>query len=240
MKTVTSGNCNGSNTDIFTGKAQAYAAARPGYPDEAIAYICSLVPKSAVFADIGAGTGKFTELVACRNYELYAVEPNQDMRGELESVLAPYANARIVPGTAEATTLPNVSVDVITCAQALHWFDPHAFAAECRRILRPGGIVITIYNQSPGGVSVGHSKDSTDAFYINPTVREFPNPIMYTRSAWLQYMTSHSHDPLPTDEGYAAHMAEVNAIFDSEAVDGILKRDVVTRIYSAKIEEVKV
>ena len=45
------------NTDGFTGKAQAYAAGRPGYPDNAVEYICSLVPPDAAFADIGAGTG---------------------------------------------------------------------------------------------------------------------------------------------------------------------------------------
>ena len=54
------------NTEAFTGKAQAYTNARPGYPDEATEYICSLVKPDAVFADVGAGTGKFTSLIALR------------------------------------------------------------------------------------------------------------------------------------------------------------------------------
>ena len=68
------------NTNGFTGKAQAYAEARPGYPDEAIEYICSLAPKNAVFADIGAGTGKFTSLIARSGNKIFAIEPNEDMR----------------------------------------------------------------------------------------------------------------------------------------------------------------
>jgi 16S rRNA A1518/A1519 N6-dimethyltransferase RsmA/KsgA/DIM1 with predicted DNA glycosylase/AP lyase activity len=107
------------NTEGFTGKAKAYAAARPGYPDEAINYICSLVPANAVFADIGAGTGKFTELIAQCGFEIYAVEPNADMREQLVVTLAQFPNAEIIIGTAEKSTLPDRSVDVITCAQAL-------------------------------------------------------------------------------------------------------------------------
>ena len=49
------------NTEAFTGRAQAYMKARPSYPDEAMEYIYGLAPMGAVFADIGAGTGKFTK-----------------------------------------------------------------------------------------------------------------------------------------------------------------------------------
>jgi len=83
------------NTENFSGKAQAYAAARPGYPDEAIEYIRSLVRQDAVFADVGAGTGKFTELIARHGYEVFAVEPNDDMRKQLEITLKPYINVKI-------------------------------------------------------------------------------------------------------------------------------------------------
>jgi len=223
------------NTELFTGKAQVYADARPGYPDAAVNYIAALVPQDAVFADIGAGTGKFSVLLAQRGYQLFAVEPNADMRGQLATTLAPFPNARIVNGTAENTALPDSSVDAVTCAQALHWFDPDAFRAECRRIGRPGAVVIAIYNNTPGGSSITHSRLSTDVFFSNPAVREFPNPVFYTRGSWLAYMTSHSHDPLPSDPGYAAHAAEVNAIFDRENVDGLLRRDVVTKVYSERL-----
>jgi hypothetical protein len=124
---------------------------------------------------------------------------------------------------------------MITCAQALHWLAPDAFWAECRRIGKPGGLVVAIYNITPGGTSVEVSGKSTDTFFTNPTVREFPNPVSYTRESWLQYMTSHSHDPLPSDPGYAAHIAEANAIFDRENINGLLRRDVVTTVYSERV-----
>ncbi|MHB1483542.1 MAG: class I SAM-dependent methyltransferase [Saccharofermentanales bacterium] len=225
------------NTDKFTGKAKAYEKARPGYPVAVIDYINSLVRSNAVFADIGAGTGKFTVLLARSGYEVFAVEPNADMQERLVVTLASYPNVKVVAGAAEATTLPDNSVDVITCAQALHWFDPNAFWSECRRIGRPGGIVIAVYNNTPGGSSISHSKQSTDVFFTNPIICEFPNPMFYNREKWLTYMTSHSHDPLPFDTGYTEHIAEMNKIFDCESVDGFLFRDVMTTVYSEMISK---
>jgi len=226
------------NTELFSGKAEVYAKARPGYPDAAMDYISTLVPPNAVFADIGAGTGKFTVLLAKRGYSVLAVEPNTDMREQLDLTLSLYPNAKIIDGSAEYTALPDHSVDVITCAQALHWFNLDVFRTECRRVGKPGCLVIAVYNNTPGGSSITHSKQSTDIFFTNPTVREFPNPMFYTRESWLAYMTSHSHDPLPSAPGYAAHVAEMNAIFNRESVDGLLRRDVMTMVYSERIERI--
>lgn len=223
-------------TDIFTGKAENYAKARPGYPVEAINYIESLIPVGSIVADIGAGTGKFTELIVKRGYKLYAVEPNTDMREQLSTILSPHNNTVVINGTAEATTLQSGSIDVITCAQSLHWFDHKAFRQECLRIGKENVLVIALYNETPGGSSIAHSKQSTDFFYDNPTIREFPNPIYYTRESWLQYMTSHSHDPLPGDDRYDGHITEMNAVFDNENIDGLLKRDVVTKVYSERLK----
>ena len=223
------------NTDKFAGRAQAYTNARPGYPDEAMEYICEFVQPGTVFADIGAGTGIFTLLLARYGYEIFAVEPNTDMREQLVMTLEPYPKVKIVGGTAENTILPDHSVDVITCAQALHWFDLDKFRVECRRIGKPGVLVIAIYNITPGGSSIAYCKQSTDVFFTNPNVREFPNPIFYTQDRWIQYMTSHAHDPLLSDPGYESHIVEKNAIFDRENVDGLLRRDVMTKVYSERI-----
>ena len=224
-----------TNTEIFTGKARAYASARPSYPEEAVAYIFSLLPDNAVLADIGAGTGKLTVLLAKRGSPVFAVEPNADMREQLTATLAPYPNAQILSGTAEATGLPDGSADAVLCAQALHWFDPAAFRAECRRIGNPGALVIAVYNNTPGGSSVSHRGLATEAFFSSPTVRDFPNPITYTRESWLTYRTSHSHDPLPSDPAYAAHIAEAEDTFNRESVGGVLRVETVTYVYSEKI-----
>ncbi|MEL7622482.1 MAG: class I SAM-dependent methyltransferase [Clostridiales bacterium] len=230
------------STEIFTGRAEAYAKARLSYPEAALDYIGSLIPPDAVFADIGAGTGKLTLLLGQRRYPGFAVEPNADMRKQLTSALSPYLHVKIIGGSAEATTLPDHSVDVVLCAQALHWFNPEGFRAECRRICKPGGIVIAVYNvteennSSFHSKSPSHSKTSAHRFFDSPALQEFANPQFYTRENWLAYMTSHSHDPLPADAAYAAHIAEMNEIFDRESIDGLLRRNVVTEVYSEKID----
>ena len=228
------------NTEAFTGKAQAYANARPGYPDEAIEYIRSLVPVDAVFADIGAGTGKFTECIAKYGYKIFAVEPNSDMRAELEKTLAPYPNAEILTGTAEATTLPDHSVDVITCAQALGWFDLSAFRTECRRIGKLDATVFSLYNSTPGdnftpGSHRLSSKQAAERFFQNPLAREFPNIILNTRERWIQSKISISDSPKPSEPGYDEYIAKANAIFDRDSVDGYLRCVLVTIIYSERV-----
>jgi ubiquinone/menaquinone biosynthesis C-methylase UbiE len=224
------------STENFTGKAEAYAKGRPGYPKAAVETIFGLAPSGTVFADIGAGTGKFTVKLAERGYPVLAVEPNADMRGQLAITLAPYANAMIIAGTAEATTLPEHSVDILTVAHALHWFNLDAFRAECRRVVRPGGLVIAIYNHVPGNEMIDRYKQTVDAFFTKPTTWEFPNPIEYTRDNWLAFIASMDDAPLPTDLGYDAHIASINAAFDRDSVEGLLRSARVTKVYSERLE----
>lgn len=219
----------------FTGKAEAYAKGRPGYPKAAIETIVGLVPSGAVFADIGAGTGKFTVKLVERGYSVFAVEPNSDMRGQLAITLASFPNAKIINGTAEATTLPNHSVDILTVAHALHWFNPDAFRAECHRVVKPGGLVIAIYNLAPGGEMINISQKAVDTFFTKPTTWEFPNPMDYTRDNWLAYIASQDDNPLLTDPEYDAHIVAINMVFDRDSVDGLLHLDRVTKVYSERI-----
>lgn len=216
----------------FTNKAAAYAKGRPGYPKEAFEKIIELASSESVFADIGAGTGKFTRELAEYGYDIYAVEPNTDMRTQLAITLAPYKNVKIIEGTAEVTTLPNHSVDIITVAHALHWFDLDAFRVECHRILKPGGLIIVIYNHVPGNEMIDFGRQAVDSFFSNPRIWTFYNPINYTRDKWLAYIQSQDHSPLPSDPGYDAHIATLNEIFDRDSIDGLLPCDRITKIYS--------
>ena len=224
------------NTENFTGKAEAYAKGRPGYPTAAIETILGLAPSGAVFADIGAGTGKFTVKLAENGYTVFAVEPNADMRWQLAITLKPYSNVKIIDGTAEATTLTDHSVDILTVAHALHWFNLEAFRAECRRVVKPGGLVIAIYNIHPRGEMINISKQTVDAFFTKPMTWEFPNPMEYTRDNWLAYIASQDDYPLPTDPGYDTHIAAINAAFDRDSVNGLLRCDRVTIVYSEIVE----
>lgn len=231
-------NANGARPDgktAFCGKAEAYAKARPGYPDAAYDYIASLLPPSPVVADVGAGTGKFTLPMARRGWTVYAVEPNDEMRAYLAGQLTEYQNAYAINGTAEETGLPSGLLDAVTCAQALHWFDAELFRKECGRILKPGGLIIAVYNITRS--NFGGRRDTFDisSFFSSPEVREFENPVHYTRERWLDFMLSHSHAPRPGDAGYDAYIAEQNELFDRESRGGLLRYDLLTVVTSERV-----
>jgi SAM-dependent methyltransferase len=135
-------------TQRFTTRAESYVRSRPDYPAavlEALEADCDL-SATAQIADIGAGTGIFTEQLLKRGFSVVAVEPNEAMRDSLVVLLGRYPALRTVDGTAEATSLPPQSVDMIVVAQAFHWFDPVATRREFTRVLRPGGSVALLWN----------------------------------------------------------------------------------------------
>ncbi|MBT1175382.1 class I SAM-dependent methyltransferase [Bifidobacterium sp. LC6] len=241
----------------FHGKARVYAEGRPGYPTTAIRYIDELIRHglgeaardNATIADIGAGTGKFTSAIAGLGLPVHAVEPDADMRTELVQRMREFSNVTVHDGTADYTGLPAHSVDVITVAQAMHWFNPDRFAAECRRIACNGRyLLVSLYNvtsfdsamrtdrhDEDGDIitgSIRHFDDTTAMFFHNPALHAFPNPIRYTRRSWQAYMDSHSHSPLPTDPDYASYRSWVNTLFDQRAVDGIMTDDTVCMVAS--------
>jgi SAM-dependent methyltransferase len=133
----------------FSNRVDAYSKYRPGYPPAVIDFLiaeCGLTTES-VIADLGSGTGILTELFLKHGNRVFGVEPNADMRVAGEAILANYRNFISVEGTAESTTLPDDSVDLVTAAQAFHWFDRARAHAECARILKPGGWAVLLWNE---------------------------------------------------------------------------------------------
>jgi SAM-dependent methyltransferase len=134
-----------SFTGRFTDRAGAYAASRPSYPPEAIEVLLAGRgdPAHLIVADLGAGTGISARLIASHGPRVLAVEPNAAMR----DAAAPGDRVRFVNGTAEQTTLPAGSIDLVAAFQAWHWFDHAAAIAEAKRIVRPSGRMAAIYNE---------------------------------------------------------------------------------------------
>ena len=127
------------NTELFSNKAGVYAASRPGYARDAVLYLISLTGVSApVIADVGSGTGIFSQSLLEEGAQVFAVEPNDDMRQVAEEKLKHFPLFHSVRGSAESTTLADCSVDMITAATSFHWFDFDGFKRECRRIAKPG------------------------------------------------------------------------------------------------------
>lgn len=137
------------STKRFSSRVDNYTRFRPGYPPQVIQLLkeeCALTPESIV-ADVASGTGIFTRMLLENGNRVFAVEPNPDMRRAGEQASTQFPGLVSVNGTAEATTLEKHSVDIVTAAQAAHWFDKQEARAEFLRILKPGGCVALIWNE---------------------------------------------------------------------------------------------
>jgi len=139
------------NTNRFTGLAEDYDRYRQRYPAEDIlAHLrawCGLAPQWLV-ADIGAGTGMLAEVFLANGNRILAVEPNLDMRTRMHAAFDQLGNCwphlEIIDATAEATTLPDASVDMVAAGRAFHWFEKDRALAEFRRILKPSGWIVLV------------------------------------------------------------------------------------------------
>jgi SAM-dependent methyltransferase len=140
-------------TQRFSDRAETYATARPDYPSAVIDALEEVTRLSGprTIADVGSGTGIFTRLLLERGHTVHAVEPNAAMRRTAEVALASSPDFHSVDGRAEATTLPDGSVDLVTAAQAYHWFDHQATRREWKRILRTPAWAALIWNDRTGG-----------------------------------------------------------------------------------------
>jgi SAM-dependent methyltransferase len=137
------------STQRFSNRVADYVNYRPRYPHGVVDFArdtLGLATDDAI-ADIGSGTGFLAEIFLQNGNIVYGVEPNREMREAGERLLAGYDRFHSVDATAEATTLGDASVRLVTAGQAFHWFDPEAARAEFRRILIPGGHVMLVWNQ---------------------------------------------------------------------------------------------
>jgi SAM-dependent methyltransferase len=132
----------------FSSRVEDYIRYRPFYPRELMTLLedeCGLTPDWIV-ADVGVGPGNLARLFLENGNRVIGIEPNREMREAGETLLSGYTNYESRDGCAEETGLPAASVDCIVAGQAFHWFDQVASKAEFRRILKPGGWVVLVWN----------------------------------------------------------------------------------------------
>lgn len=123
--------------DHFSGHAAGYAQARPTYPPALFEWLAQQAPARACAWDAGCGNGQASLALAHRFRRVHASDPSASQ------IAAAPADARISwrVEPAEQCSLPDASTDLVTVAQAYHWFDHARFCAEVRRVLRPEGVV---------------------------------------------------------------------------------------------------
>jgi ubiquinone/menaquinone biosynthesis C-methylase UbiE len=133
---------------VFSKKAEKYAKYRWDYAAAAIESVIQIthMSLSSTMADLGAGTGILTRHFAAKAQKIYAIEPNLEQRQILARDLGAFPSVVVMDSSAEATKLPGNSVDVITVAQAIHWFDPEPARQEMMRILKENGWLALIRN----------------------------------------------------------------------------------------------
>lgn len=239
----------------FTDRVADYVRHRPDYPAAVLAALREAgLGEGAVVADVGSGTGIFSELLLRSGAEVHAVEPNEAMRGAAEAMLGDNPRFRSVAGSAEATGLAGASVDLVTAAQAFHWFDHAAARAEFRRILRPGGAVALIWNNrrerstpflaayeellqrfGTDYAAVSHRQIDPErlaGFFgarAEPTI--FPHAQELDREGLRGRLLSSSYTPREGDPARAPMLRALDEIFDRHQQDGRVRIEYDTELY---------
>ncbi|MBL8111572.1 MAG: class I SAM-dependent methyltransferase [Acidobacteria bacterium] len=240
-------------TERFSGKVDAYEKHRPGYPPGLYATLRDggLRPEHAI-ADIGSGTGISSKVFLDEGHDVWAVEPNAAMRAAAERTLGRDPKFHSIDGKAEATGLPDASVDWVVAGQAFHWFDLGPTRLELQRILRPGGVVAVFWNVRTTDTaflagyeallleyqtdysSIRHENAEqrvagflgvpSVAWHILPWERKLPLDGLHGLLASVSYVVP------PGDPRHGVMLSDLDALFAEHQVDGTVTIHYETRL----------
>ncbi len=244
----------------FDDRVENYAAHRPGYPAGMLELMrdeLNLTPASVV-ADVGSGTGILSEMFLREGCRVCAVEPNDAMRAAAESRLKTYPNFASVAGTAEATTLDAHSVDFVAAAQSFHWFDVGRARAEFRRILKPDGRAVLVWNLRRTDSNeflrdyekllrrYGTDYAEVAAAYADPEslrrcfggeygTRRFDNFQLFDFEGFKGRLLSASYVPLAGHPDFEPMLAELRRVFDAHEQGGTVRVEYDTEVFYGRI-----
>lgn len=246
----------------FQGKAQLYAKYRPKYSKEYTGFLRETlgINKSSVVADIGAGTGIHTKTIAEITNKVFAIEPERDMFNELQSQFG-NNKIKLIQRPAEDTGLPDTIIDYITVAQAFHLFDRNKSLSEFKRILRPSGILILVWNNKEHNNMLFYDNEAVIKNYCPNYRREIharsffqdsykecftANSYKFTyihldstehldKETFIMRTLSSSYAITPIDKNYHRMIDELSAVFDRHASNGVVIVPQSSVIYSGVI-----
>lgn len=248
------------STQRFSERVEAYVKFRPGYPPELLSTLLqiTMLGKDAVVADVGSGTGMLTRLLLDQGLKVFAVEPNANMRKAAELLLADYPHLTSIDAPAESTGLASNSLDLITVAQAFHWFNNATTKTEFRRILKPGGKLALIWNKrktshplqqayeailrdyAPEYGAVNHmnlTENDIAAFFASGQMQllRFDNSQQLTFPGLLGRLKSSSYCPAENSPQYPSLVAELAALFEHFALNEVVDFQYDTELYLGPI-----
>lgn len=249
------------NENRFDGKGNLYASSRPNYPDSLFAYLkeTKILTNGSTVADVGAGTGIFSVQLLSIAKTVFAVEPNDSMRAAALTEFKGHDRVIPVCASAEHTTLDSHSVDCVAAAQAFHWFDRDAFKTECRRILKPMGHVILVWNDRntdseivkrnaeinyrfctgykgySSGVDVTDRQLFSRFFQGDFDDKLFDNPLVYDLDTFIARNLSSSYAPKKGDIHYEGYISALTALFHERSCSGKILYPYITRCYSGTV-----
>ncbi len=230
----------------FGAVAAAYERSRPGYPEEAVRWLVG--DEQCDVVDLGAGTGKLTRSLVALGHRVTAVEPLPEMIGHLRAVLPAVTT---VEAGAEAIPLPDASADVVTVAQAFHWFEHGSALREIARVLRPGGRVSLVWNtrddREPWVARLSEDVLGSEGFeerdaaapveqsgLFEPVERaSFEHIQQLDRESLIELVLSRSYMAVRTTEERRPILAQVEQLFADYAVEGALDLPYVTECFRA-------
>lgn len=236
-----------NNIYKFNGMANDYSKYRPNYAKKSINYLIAEahLTQNSVIADIGSGTGKFSKLLLAEGFKVFGVEPNNDMRQKAEYELKDFENFISILGTSENTTLSDKSIDLITVAQAFHWFDIKKFLIECNRILKENGYIAILYNNGDYSTEVINSISELskrycpkyvgssggiernpmifDNFFDEYTVKVFKNNYQLNMEQFIGLNFSASYAPKIDNPNYELYLKKLIDLFEKYSEQGILE-----------------
>jgi ubiquinone/menaquinone biosynthesis C-methylase UbiE len=247
-------------TERFSSRVENYVRYRPGYPSEVIELLnreCGLTSDS-IIADIAFGTGIFTRRLLENGNRVFGVEPNADMRRAGESFLADCPSLTSVAGTAEATTLPDHSMDFVTAAQAAHWFDLNKTRKEFIRITKPGGWSVLLWNERRTDSTpflreyeqlvLDYGTDYKEVRHerTTETIHEFSSPTAFHSRVFENHqeidyaglegrLLSSSYTPPPDHPQHNPMLAELRRVFEAHQANGKVVLEYNTRVYYAQL-----
>jgi len=248
-------------TERFSDRVDDYVRYRPAYPARALEPLvtdCGL-GSAATVADVGAGTGIWTDRLLDSGCRVLALEPNRQMRRAGRRRPGDAQRVTWLAGTAEATGLADASVDLVTAAQAFHWFDRRRARAELARVLKPGGWMAVIWNERHKETTpflaayerllvdraidyerIDHSRigrRDLEPFFAPASVREFScdNRQVLDLAGLEGRLRSCSYAPGPEHPDHEPMMAELRRIFAGCQENGQVAIDYDCRIYYGRL-----